>query len=265
MELERFRKAKEKEVRELKAAWASGSLPKAWPGTRPDFRKALQNRGHKPLSVIAEYKRASPSKGLICDTVSVEEAAKAYAGSGADALSILTEEHFFRGELSFLTRARAALEKEGCMTPLLRKDFLFDPLQIEASLASPASALLLIVRLTPSPHTLSALIEQTEKNGLAAVVEVFDATDLTIARESGASIIQVNARNLETMQVDRSAQLALAKKHPPRSSEIWIAASGIDKSEHLREAADAGFSACLIGTACMAGGKPGKALAELLG
>ena len=244
--LERFRRAKERELALLR----SQPLPAPYTGARPSFSAALHTG--TPVAVIAEYKRASPSRGVICESVRVEEAVLAYCAGGAAALSILTEEQYFKGELSFLGRAR---ETPGARNlPLLRKDFLFDPLQVEATAATPASAFLLIVRQTPDVQELRTLQACGARYGLEAVVEVFDAEDLERARASGARIIQVNARDLETFRVDRQACLALAAEAGIRQGETWIAASGMDSHEHLLAAAAAGYHAALVGTALMQNG-----------
>ncbi|MBR6467009.1 MAG: indole-3-glycerol-phosphate synthase [Desulfovibrio sp.] len=262
--LSRFAKVKAEEVARLKGLKAQGRFPRALAGVRPSFRKALAPKAGLP-AVIAEYKRASPSKGVICEQVAVEDCALAYANAGASALSILTEEAFFKGSLDYLARARAALDVSGFGQPLLRKDFILDPVQVEATFATPASALLLIVRFTPSVALLRDLRLLAESQGMDAVVEVFDEADLEVARESGAGIIQVNARDLDSFKVDRKACLELARRHPPLPGEAWIAASGVLERAHLEEAGEAGFAACLVGTALMEGGRPGEALAQLLG
>ncbi len=262
--LSRFARVKAEEVARLKSLKAQGRFPRAWEGLRPSFAGALSPKGGLP-AVIAEYKRASPSRGVICEDVGVEDCALAYAGAGASALSILTEEAFFKGSLGYLARARAALGAAGLGQPLLRKDFICDALQVEATFATPASALLLIVRFTPDAGRLRDLRQLAESQGLDAVVEVFGEADLETARESGARIIQVNARDLDTFKVDRAVCLALARRCPPLPGEAWIAASGVFERAHLEEAGEAGFAACLVGTALMAGGRPGEALARLLG
>ena len=172
---------------------------------------------------------------------------------------MLTEETYFKGTLGYLKRMSAP------GLPLLRKDFIFDRLQVAATAATPASALLLIVRLTPDAALLRSLRVQAEAHGIDAVVEIFDEADLALARESGARIIQVNARDLDTLQVDRSACLRLAERfHQAGDNEAWIAASGISASDHLRQAAGAGYQAVLVGTSLMDGGAPGAALKGLL-
>ena len=220
MLLERFLWAKADEVARLRQQERKGALPVPFSGQRGDFIAALQRReAGVPLTVIAEFKQASPSRGPICRSLTVEEAARQYVAAGAGALSILTERRFFAGELDFLGRAAACCPG----TPLLRKDFIFDPLQVRATAATPAAALLLIVALTPDAALLRRLREQTESLGMQAVVEVCGKKDL-----------------------------------------IWIAASGMDRREHLEEAARAGFSAALVGTALMQEGQPGAALRRLL-
>ena len=159
--LNRFETVKKEEIKYLRALKARGAFPKPLAMKRPSFRDALVPRDGIP-AVIAEYKRASPSRGLICDTISVEDTVSAYAENGASALSILTEEVYFKGELGFLARARERLDAGGFATPILRKDFIMDPLQVEMTFATPASALLLIVRMTPEPERLRELRLQAE-------------------------------------------------------------------------------------------------------
>ena len=266
MRLERFHQAKQAEVAALRLAAERGSLPALLTAPRPDVAAALRTPARRaPLAVVAEYKRASPSRGVIREDLDVEEVVRQYAAAGASALSILTEETYFHGRPDFLSRAAAPGLYPATPLPLLRKDFIFDPLQVRATAATPASALLLIVRLTPEATVLRRLREEAESFGMHAVVEVFDAADLRLARESGARIIQVNARDLQTFAVDRAACLALAEACPPENHEIWMAASGISEPEHLVLAASAGYRAALVGTALMEHVRPGAALAALLG
>lgn len=261
--LEKFRFAKQKEIARLGAMAGDGAFPAPWPGSRPSFTHSIMRPANgEAIAVIAEYKRASPSRGVIRDDLSIEDVAEEYVGGGASALSILTETEYFHGDFDLLERARHVV---GPHFPLLRKDFIFDPLQVLATAASPASALLLIVRLTPDAQVLGDLIELGHAHGLESVVEVFDDHDLAIARNSGAKVIQVNARDLSTLQVDRKACLELIRANPPQGHEIWISASGINLPQHLREAAEAGFNAALVGTSLMSAPSPGNALRELFG
>ncbi len=261
--MNRFVKAKQAELARLRT---EEGAPKPAVMQRPSFFAALKDAPARgPLPVVAEYKRASPSKGRICDAVSVKDAVSAYAGHGASALSILTEEQYFDGSLAYIDLARKTLDEQGFGNiPLLRKDFLFDPLQIEATAATRASAFLLIVRMLPDAAALRDLRLLGEKYGLDAVVEVFDAEDLELARLAGARIVQVNARDLVTFRVDRQLCLDLLHTAGKRAGEAWIAASGMEEHGHLLEAAGAGFEAALVGTALMRNGTPGRDLDKLL-
>ena len=242
MLLERFRKAKQAEVDALRFLADRGGMSAPLEGPRPDFLATLRGEcgsavtiQGQPLTVVAEYKRASPSRGVICESLEVEDVARQYAAAGADCLSILTEEAHFRGCLDYLARAADPALYAGARPPLLRKDFIFDSLQVAATAATPASALLLIVRLTPNAAVLRSLRERAESHGMHAVVEVFDQEDLPLARAC-----------------------------PPQKDEVWIAASGIDRGEHLQAVAKAGFNAALVGSALMEGAQPGRALTRLL-
>ena len=256
MRLERFKKAKERELALLREMARAHALPAPFKGARPDFARSLRPRNGLP-AIIAEYKRASPSCGDIAPHVGPEQAASAYAAGGASALSVLTEQTFFKGDPAFLSAmAHAGL-------PMLRKDFLFDPLQIRATLATPASAMLLIVALTPDPVMLRDFRETAQAHGVASVVEVFTPQELELARASGTTIIQVNARNLETLAVDRNACLALGREK--QKGEVWIAASGMERRIHLAMALEAGYDAALVGTSLMRGGAPETSLRKLSG
>ena len=257
MLLEKFKAAKMPEVEALHALAAADNMPLPLQGTRPDFLAALKRPANGlDLAVIAEFKQASPSRGIIIDTLNPEDVAEQYSHAGASCISVLTEHEFFGGELAYLDR----MSRLG--TPLLRKDFIFDELQVQATAATPASSLLLIVRLTPDADHLRRLRELAESHGIHAVVEIFDKTDLRIARESGARIIQVNARDLDTLKTDRYICLDLAQHK--QNGEIWIAASAMDNADHLKSAKLAGYDAVLMGTALMEHGTPGNTLAHIL-
>ncbi|MDR1576963.1 MAG: indole-3-glycerol-phosphate synthase [Deltaproteobacteria bacterium] len=254
-ELARFRAAKAQEIELLRqtpprldlGAMAANRLHR--PETSAflaSLRRARQSRG---LAIIAEYKRASPSLGDIDLELSPTAAAASY--EAADAISVLTEETFFKGSLSFLETLALAGK------PLLRKDFIFDPLQVSATALTKAAAILLIVRLTPEPELLTKLVEQAWLLNLEPVVEVFGPRDLALARDSGARIILVNSRDLETLRVDLDGPLKLIKNFPPQPQELWIAASGLKTAEDLARARAAGFGAVLLGSALM-GAKDSK-------
>lgn len=257
MLLEQFRAAKAEEIELLTELASRRELPRQWKGHRPDFLAAVSSpREGQPVAVIAEFKQSSPSRGVIASGLKPEEVAQQYAQAGASCISVLTEEKFFGGRIGYLDRMHCS------GVPLLRKDFIFHQLQVIETASTPASALLLIVRLTPDVQTLRVLREQAEAYGMHAVVEIFDEADLELARASGARIIQVNARDLDTLKTDRQACLDMGKLR--QAGEVWIAASAMSERAHLVEAAEAGFQAVLMGTALMDGGTPGQKLAGIL-
>ena len=206
--LKKFKVAKQAELVRLEKLEREGLFPPAISEKRPGFKLALQAKG--PGAVIAEYKRASPSKGEINLVAKPEQIALEYAHAGAAAISVLTEDQYFKGDFDFLFKMRGKIFSGGLdhNLPLLRKDFLFHPLQIKQTAASPASAYLLIVRML-NLNLLKELIELGRKYGLEAVVEVFDQRDLELAQAAGAEIIQVNNRDLQHLDVnlDNSRQL----------------------------------------------------------
>lgn len=261
MSLEKFKEAKQRELDSLRQRAKDRTLPRAFKGKRGDFKQALRSGdtySRTGMGLIAEFKQASPSRGVIAQGFSPEEIAAAYSEAGASCLSILTEDLYFGGDVHYPERIRAV----GVETPLLRKDFIFDPLQVIETISTPVSALLLIVRLTPDPVLLRALREQAELHSIDAVVEIFNLDELLIARESGARIIQVNARDLDTLEVDTQACLDLAREK--ESPELWIAASGMKTAEDIAAARHAGFDAVLIGTGLMEEPDPGDALKALI-
>lgn len=252
--LEKFRNAKHAEIARLKALEASQELPLPYQGPRPSFSDALLTGN--PIAVIAEYKRASPSAGDINLGISPSDVAAMYAASGAAAISVLTEETYFKGSLDFLE----AMSGQGL--PLLRKDFLLHPLQVVATAATKASALLLIVRMLTDAE-LAEMLRRTYDSGLEAIVEVFDEDDLARAEAADAHIVQVNSRDLDTLTTNLAVAERLAKHKRP--GRIWIAASGIKTRADVLHMADLGFDAVLVGTSLMSGDNPGAALARLTG
>ena len=258
--LERFRKAQEPAIARLNALHGRGELPAPRPSVRPPFAERLVRKG--PGAVIAEYKRASPSRGAINLSASPEEIAAAYAEAGASALSVLTEETYFQGGMSYLER----MTESGL--PLLRKDFLVHPLQVVETAASPASALLLIARMLDI-STFVEMLGQARQAGLETVLEVFDEEDLRKVRAvlviTGHQpvIIQVNSRNLQTLRVDDTLTRTLIRDK--QEGEVWIAASGISSREQVEERARLGFDAVLVGSSLMECPDPGEALAALTG
>lgn len=253
--LEKFRKAKEAEVRSLIRLQEQGVTYTPWAGARPGFGAALIAPGS--TGIIAEYKRASPSKGDINLGVSPLEACSGYKAAGASALSVLTETEYFKGSLDYLA------EVAPLGLPLLRKDFIIHPLQVEATVATPASAILLIVRMFASDTELADLHRLCLDRNLEPVVEVFDERDLDRAKAIGSTIIQVNNRDLDTLTTDLNRCLSMVRRKT--DGEIWIGASGISTPQQVTELKAAGLDALLIGTALMENNDPGRGLAGLTG
>jgi indole-3-glycerol phosphate synthase len=251
--LARFREAKQGEIGFLHSELAKGRIPARFEGARPPFASRLKERG--PGALIAEFKRASPSLGDINLELAPEEAAELFAGEGAACMSVLTEERHFKGTLDYLVQCA------GAGLPLLRKDFLFDPLQVALTAASPASAFLLIVRMFDSADELAQMVGIGKAAGVEAVVEIFDERDLELARAAGSEIIQVNSRDLDTLAVDAANQRRLVAARAP--SEAWIAASGVKTPDDVREMAGLGYDAVLVGTAIMRAENIGAKVREL--
>src|SRR5687768_12159930 len=172
----------------------------------PSFQAALLNE--KDVRIIAEIKKASPSKGVLSRNFSVPDLARTYDAAGATAISVVTEEDFFQGSLAWIDEIRktAAL-------PVLRKDFVFDPYQIYETRSAKASAILLIVAMLRTEE-LRSLLKVSREAGLDALVEVHDEEELREAIDAGAVIIGVNNRNLKTFEVDLQTSCRLGKLIP---------------------------------------------------
>jgi indole-3-glycerol phosphate synthase len=218
-----------------------------------DFAAAL--RGPTP-AIIAEIKKASPSRGLLCADFRPAAQALDYASGGAAALSVLTDLHFFQGDLDHLQQARAAVT-----LPVLRKDFTIDELDILEAAAHGADAILLIAALLTRDQ-MERFRLRAESLGLAALVEVHDDAELDRAVDSGARILGVNNRNLHTFEVNLDTSIRLAPRVP--SGVIRVAESGIHSRADIIRLREAGFHAFLVGEHLMKSGRPAEALQALL-
>jgi indole-3-glycerol phosphate synthase len=222
------------------------------PGRR-DFAAALTTR--QP-AIIAEIKRASPSKGLLAPDFDPPALARAYEQGGASALSVLTDEKHFQGNVSHLESARSAVR-----IPVLRKDFTIDPYHVHQAAAHGADAILLIAAIL-SERQMRDFRELAERYRMAALVEVHDEEELKPAVGSGARIIGVNNRDLRTFQVDLAVSLGLAGKIP--GGVIKVAESGINTAGDVRQLRAAGYNSFLVGEHLMKSGDPARALQKLL-
>jgi len=220
------------------------------------FEAALRRAAASGPAIIAELKKASPSKGLIRQDFRPAVLAKALEAAGAAALSVLTDGEFFQGSLDDLERASAAVR-----IPCLRKDFILDPFQILEARASGADAILLIVAAHTDPDLKSLLLE-ARRMGLDVLCEVHDREELERAAALGFTMIGVNSRNLHTMQVLPQTQIKLARWLPPRA--VRVAESGIRSAADIAQLIATGYDAFLVGESLMRQPDPAAALATLL-
>jgi indole-3-glycerol phosphate synthase len=209
------------------------------------------------MAVIAELKKASPSKGLIRAEFRAAELAGELESSGATALSVLTDEEFFQGSLNNLREASAAVS-----IPCLRKDFIVDAFQLLEARANSADAVLLIVAAL-SEHELHSLLATAREHGLDVLCEVHDANELQRAVDAECDLIGVNTRDLRTFTVDLNTAFRLANRFP--ENVVRVAESGIHSAEDVTKLRAAGYDAFLVGESLMRAEHPGEALQGLLG
>ena len=236
-------KKKQESIQQLKDSQTFESLARKANKLDPPrgFIEAL--RGATPLAIIAELKRASPSKGMLKPEFRPIEIAEQYQSAGANAISVLTEEHFFLGKPDYLSQVRQHVD-----IPLLRKDFLLDPIQIPESRVMGADAVLLIVSFLP-PKTLRIMYQAALDFGLHALVEVHDESELEIALSIDADLIGINNRNLKTFEVDIATTFRLL---PMIGDEKTIVSeSGISEQTQIMALASAGAHAVLVGESLM--------------
>ncbi len=258
--LEEILVRKRAEVSEAKERLATASLASAAEACREStrgFRTAL-TRGGKPR-IVAELKSRSPSRGVIRADFDPVSCAKAYFEGGAAAISVLTDSHYFGGELATLEIVRRAVP-----LPLLRKDFVVDSYQIDEARVAGADAVLLIVAGFPgsdSAAEIRRLRDRADHLGLDALVEVHDDREFDIAIECGANLIGVNNRDLGTFEVDLKISERLAGRAP--DGVVVVAESGIFTAEDVARLESAGADAFLVGEALMREPDLGLALREL--
>ncbi|MBA3362928.1 MAG: indole-3-glycerol phosphate synthase TrpC [Actinobacteria bacterium] len=219
-----------------------------------DLEGAL--RAAAPPALIAEVKRASPSAGVIAEQANPSVLARGYEAGGAAAISVLTEPRHFHGSLADLQAARSSVS-----VPVLRKDFLIHPSQVIEARASGADAVLLIVAALTDTQ-LRALMEAARDLGLAALVETHSEEDLRRALDTDATIVGVNARDLESLDVDVAGALARVGRVP--EDRIAVLESGITTRADVDAAMEAGASAILVGEALMRADDPARAVRKLL-
>lgn len=250
--LDKFIMAKQKEIEHLKKLDRNGLFPEPYKEEKKRFKDALSIK----KGIIAEYKRGSPSLGIINDKLSVKECVFGYEESGAIGVSVLTEEKYFFSSVEFLNKLN------GIKIPVLRKDFIIDTLQIRYTAATCASGILIIVKLFKQKYKgLMRLIEYSKIMNLDPIVEINNLNELHIARDCGAEFILVNNRDLDTLNIDLNTSKELIKHK--KDNEIWISASGLSKIEDIKDMLFIGYDACLIGTYLMKQPDPMAALREI--
>jgi len=256
MILQKIVENKREEVAKQKEILSLGELRQMLADQPPtlDFGGAIRSRS---CAVIAEVKRSSPSKGRIREDFDPVEIARIYEENGAAAISILTERRFFEGHAAYVPQIRRSVR-----LPLLRKDFIIDSYQISETRVLGADALLLIARILEQGQ-LREFLGLASELGLAVLVEVHDETDLEKAISSGATIVGINNRDLETFWTDLETSIRLARRVP--KGVTVVSESGISSRGDIVRLMDAGIHAFLVGESLMRETDMGKKLRELLG
>jgi indole-3-glycerol phosphate synthase len=244
-------------VQEAKSAADVRGLERRAEAHKPrGFRRALLKTSKDGIAVIAELKKASPSKGLIRAEFDPVALARELEGAGAAALSVLTDAEFFQGSLENLRLASAAVK-----LPCLRKDFIVDEFQLLEARANCADAVLLIVAALTQVELL-ALSQSARHRGLDVLCEVHDEEELQRALDADCDLIGVNSRDLRTFHVDLHTAIRLAVKFP--SNVVRVAESGIRTGADIAQLRDAGYQGFLIGESLMRTERPGEALRDLI-
>jgi indole-3-glycerol phosphate synthase len=220
------------------------------------FRRTLAKKSENGVAIIAELKKASPSKGLIRAEFRPAELARELEEAGATALSVLTDEEFFQGSLANLRAASAAVK-----LPCLRKDFIVDEFQLLEARANSADAVLLIVAALSSSE-LANLARGARERALDVLCEVHDAEELERAVDAGCDLIGVNSRDLRTLKVDLETAFGLAESFP--ENVVRVAESGIASGADITRLRAAGYHAFLVGESLMRAERPGEALLSLV-
>ncbi|WP_172196241.1 indole-3-glycerol phosphate synthase TrpC [Saccharibacillus qingshengii] len=260
MYLDRIVETKRREVQLLKETLNKAEAERriaGMPSTR-GFEAALRSPKRPGMALIAEVKKASPSKGLIREDFHPVELAKAYEAAGADCLSVLTDNDYFQGSADYLTQIRASVE-----LPLLRKDFVIDELQIYEARLIGADAVLLIAAIL-TVNRLRELKALAEALGLDTLIEVHNEEELdTVLQVTDRGLIGVNNRNLHTFETRLSVTADLAPRMPKQA--LLISESAIRTAEDVQYVGSSGAGGVLIGETFMRRPDIGEAVAEVMG
>ncbi|MGC9196386.1 MAG: indole-3-glycerol phosphate synthase TrpC [Syntrophobacteraceae bacterium] len=257
--LSRIIERKKEEIRAADKSMPEASLRREAQncnGRRP-FIGALAKPGPTGMNVIAEVKRASPSRGRIKDNVDPGEFAQKYEAGGAAAISVLTDRDFFGANPDDLSKVRAASH-----LPALRKDFLISSYQVYQSAVMGADAILLIVRAL-GPELLKDLLSLSSTLGLDALVETHDEHEFEIAAKAGARLIGINNRDLSTFTTDIAVSICISRNASP--AQVLVAESGLNARSDIERLLDAGIWNFLIGESLMRSQDPVRLLQDLHG
>ncbi|NLW48016.1 MAG: indole-3-glycerol phosphate synthase TrpC [Firmicutes bacterium] len=222
----------------------------------PPIRPFRQSLTGDSIKLIAELKKASPSKGLLCPDFDPVNLARIYEASRAAAISVLTDNKFFQGSLDYLKLVKAVTKR----IPILRKDFIIDRYQLYEARVHGADAALLIVAALKELE-LKNFIKEAKDLGLAPLVEVHNATELKIALESGADLIGINNRDLKTFKVDLETTFQLIESIP--KDKVVVSESGIANRHDIELLAQAGVNGVLVGESIVTAADPGAKIEEL--
>lgn len=249
------------EVATRKAVAPLGAIERLARAMPPAVDLAGRLRGSR-VAVIAEFKRASPSKGAIAGSADPEGVARAYLEGGAAGISVLTDERYFRGSLDDLRRVASLAHAAAPLAGVLRKDFVIDAYQIAEARAAGADCVLLIVAALDDPE-LADLHAAAGGYGMQALVEVHDERELERALAAGARLVGINSRDLRTFQVDLATIERVAARVPP--DVTLVGESGIRTHDDVARLERAGVHAVLVGETLMRAVDPAAALRELVG
>ncbi|MES1939267.1 Indole-3-glycerol-phosphate synthase [Salinisphaera sp. T5B8] len=255
--LDRILVRKREEIDAFKAQTSQAELDEAVERAFAPRGFADALRAKSPRAVIAEIKKASPSKGLIREDFDVAWLAERYAAGGAACLSVLTDHDFFQGDNDFL-----ALARQACDLPVLRKDFMIDPIQVDQARAMGADCILLIAAALDT-GLMTELAERAFELGMDVLAEVHDSEELERALElPERTILGINNRDLHTFETTLDTSIDM--REPIPAGRVVVSESGIHTPADLARLTEAGFGAFLIGESFMREADPGAALADLL-
>jgi indole-3-glycerol phosphate synthase len=258
MFLERILAKQTEVVARRKAECSYRKLWQTLENANPELRPFEASLRGDSIRIIAEVKKASPTKGLLCPDFNPAALGSAYEAAGAAALSVLTEEEYFLGSLDYLKQVKTGTVK----TPVLRKDFIIDPYHVLEARCYGADAVLLIVAGLSRPQ-LGHLLYETQQMGMTPLVEAHDREEVARALDAGATVVGINNRNLNTFEVKLDTTFQLLKGMPPEV--VKVSESGISARKEMAQLEAAGVDAVLIGEALVRATDPGLKIRELRG